>query len=257
MANNLFADVPAACVALQTIDFAGAGFDETNTRIIYEVGSPLKSWVPGRSINAVTGFTSDKGYYIVPKADMDMETYLAPPIPAGTGGGGGGDTPTYLVLTSAGSPNTITETPTGTWTAPGSGNGEGVATTESLAPSANGHIQAQYIGTSNVGAVIGLDAVNSITDFDAFDYGLYVAAGTYWKVVGGTATDTSVAASAGHYYRVARSGGDTIKAEYSSDGTTWTTIHTFVATTTAELFPKIAVVVIGNKASEVKGLGLS
>jgi hypothetical protein len=83
MANNLFADVPAACVAKQTIDFAAAGFDVDNTRIIYEVGSPLKSWVPGRAINAVIGFTANKGYYIVPKLDMDKTSYLAPPLPTG------------------------------------------------------------------------------------------------------------------------------------------------------------------------------
>lgn len=97
MANNLFADVPAACVAKQTIDFATAGFDSTNTRIIYEVGSPLKSFVPGRSINAVTGFTTDKGYYIVPKLDMDKTAYLAPPI----AGGGGGGTDPALTTTGA------------------------------------------------------------------------------------------------------------------------------------------------------------
>lgn len=83
MANNLFADVPAAAVARQTISFASAGFDTTNTRIIYEVGSPLKSYVPGRAINAVTGFTTGNGYYIVPKLDMDKSAYLIPPIPEG------------------------------------------------------------------------------------------------------------------------------------------------------------------------------
>lgn len=109
MANNLFADVPAACVAKQTIDFATAGFDSTNTRIIYEVGSPLKSFVPGRSINAVTGFTSDKGYYIVPKISMDKTAYLAPPLP--TGGATTLNAPTSVTLGTA----TTTTQPI-TWT---------------------------------------------------------------------------------------------------------------------------------------------
>lgn len=99
MANNLFADVPAACVAKQTVDFATAGFDSTNTRIIYEVGSPLKSYVPGRAINAVTSFTTGKGYYIVPKLDMDKSSYLAPPLP--TGGGTQLNAPTGVTLGTA------------------------------------------------------------------------------------------------------------------------------------------------------------
>lgn len=94
MANNLFADIPAACIALPAadgVDFVTAGFDTTNTRVIYEVGSPMKSWKPERSINSVVAFTGGKGYYIVPKANMDKTAYMAPPLPSG--GGGGGTTP--------------------------------------------------------------------------------------------------------------------------------------------------------------------
>jgi hypothetical protein len=100
MANNLFADVPAAAVARQNVDFSAAGFDTSNTRIIYEVGSPLKSWVPGRAINSISGFTLGKGYYIVPKVDMDKTTYLIPPIPAG-GGATTLNAPTGLTLGTA------------------------------------------------------------------------------------------------------------------------------------------------------------
>jgi hypothetical protein len=96
MANNLFANTPAACVAKQTTSFASAGLDASNINIIYEVGNPLKSWVPDRSINAITGFTADKGYYIVPKIDMDLTTYVAPPLP--TGGGGAPAAPTAAVV---------------------------------------------------------------------------------------------------------------------------------------------------------------
>lgn len=69
---NLFADIPGAAVAKQTISFAAAGLSNTNIRIIFEVGSPLKSWVPGRSINSISGFTADKGYYIMPKISFDL-----------------------------------------------------------------------------------------------------------------------------------------------------------------------------------------
>jgi hypothetical protein len=100
MANNLFANTPAACVAKQTTSFASAGLDASNINIIYEVGNPLKSWVPDRSINAITGFTADKGYYIVPKIDMDLTTYVAPPLPVGGGGGGDTTAPTVTAKTA-------------------------------------------------------------------------------------------------------------------------------------------------------------
>jgi hypothetical protein len=107
MANNLFANVPAACVAKSTISFATAGITALNTLIIFEVGSPLKSYVPGRTINSVTGFTADKGYYIVPAADMDLSAILAPPLVTGGGGGGGysAEASVYIdAMTAAGTP---------------------------------------------------------------------------------------------------------------------------------------------------------
>lgn len=81
MANNLFANVPAACVAKQTISFASAGFNSTNTEIIYVVGSPIKSFVPGRPINGISGFVEGSGYWIVPKISMDKTAILIPPVP--------------------------------------------------------------------------------------------------------------------------------------------------------------------------------
>lgn len=80
MANNLFANIPAVCVAKSTITFAAAGFTSGNIRIVYEVGAPLKSWIPGRSINAISGFTQGKGYYIVPALNLDMSAILYPPL---------------------------------------------------------------------------------------------------------------------------------------------------------------------------------
>jgi hypothetical protein len=77
---NLFANNPAAVVAKQTISFAAAGLDTSNTEIIFEVGSPLKSWKPERTINGVSGFTVNKGYYIVPKADINFSQYVVSPL---------------------------------------------------------------------------------------------------------------------------------------------------------------------------------
>jgi hypothetical protein len=82
MPNNLLANVPASVAAKVDISFASAGITAENTRIIFEVGSPLRSYVPGRSINAITEFNAGQGYYIVPKTDMDLSAYLIPPIPA-------------------------------------------------------------------------------------------------------------------------------------------------------------------------------
>jgi hypothetical protein len=81
MPDNLFANTPAAAVAKTTISFTAAGLDSNNIRIIFLVGNPLKSWDPLRSINPVTEFEVQKGYYIVPKANLDLSDVLIPPIP--------------------------------------------------------------------------------------------------------------------------------------------------------------------------------
>jgi hypothetical protein len=182
-----------------------------------------------------------------PDSNWTYDGFTAPPPPSTT----------YIAFTSAGGANAITQSPTGTWTASGSGNGFGKATTQSLASSDNGWIQAQYTGTSNVGAVIGFDASNTQTDYDQFDYGMYTSAGTWKRIINGTITDIGVAVVLNQFYRLRRVGTDTFIFETSMDESTWTTIYTSTITTTAQMFPKITIVVVGNKASEVKGFGLT
>lgn len=80
MANNIKGNAPNAVVARQTVSFATAGITALNTEIVYLVDDPLKSYVPGRSINGISGFETGKGYYLVAKTDMDLSTYLIPPI---------------------------------------------------------------------------------------------------------------------------------------------------------------------------------
>jgi hypothetical protein len=82
MPNNVFANIPAVVVVTEAVSFAAAGIDATNTRIIYEVGNPLKSFVPGRPINPITAFELDKGYYLIPKVNMDLSLYVVPPLDA-------------------------------------------------------------------------------------------------------------------------------------------------------------------------------
>lgn len=80
MPTNLFAGVPAAVVAKTTVSFAAAGITAANTRIIFEVDDELKSFMPGRALNAIFSFEEGKDYYIYPIADMDLSAILAPPL---------------------------------------------------------------------------------------------------------------------------------------------------------------------------------
>ncbi len=80
MANNIFTGKTNAFVARQTATFAAAGFDASNTSIIYLVDNPLKSWKPGRTINSLTGFEVGKGYIIEALASADKSVYLIPPF---------------------------------------------------------------------------------------------------------------------------------------------------------------------------------
>lgn len=75
---NLKANIPAAVVAKATMTFAAAGITSGNTSIIYLVDNPLKSYVPGRLINGITGFEEQKGYYIIAKTDLDLSAVLVP-----------------------------------------------------------------------------------------------------------------------------------------------------------------------------------
>jgi len=78
--SNIFGGRPNVAVAWASGSFIDAGINESNTAIIYEVDSPTKSYVPGRSINGVTAFTRNKGYYIIAKIDMDLSQYPSPPL---------------------------------------------------------------------------------------------------------------------------------------------------------------------------------
>lgn len=99
MANNLFAGVPHSGTGLQAKAFSQIPeITSANIAIIFKVGSPLKSYIPGRGINAITGFELEAGYYIIPKVDLDLTAYITPPLPSGgtgnailweTGSGGG------------------------------------------------------------------------------------------------------------------------------------------------------------------------
>lgn len=77
---DLIAETAAVVIARQTISFTNAGLDATNTRVVYEVGSRMRSWKPERPINSITQFEAGKAYYIIPKQTINKTQLLAPPF---------------------------------------------------------------------------------------------------------------------------------------------------------------------------------
>lgn len=70
---TLYAGLPQIAVSYVNMSFEAAGFNETNMAIIYEIGTPTTSYRPERSINGVVSFELNKGYYIIPKQDIQIE----------------------------------------------------------------------------------------------------------------------------------------------------------------------------------------
>jgi hypothetical protein len=77
---NVIGGKPNVLVAKATATFEEMGIDENNTAIIYLVDNPLKSYLPGRLINGITGIETGKGYYFVALEDIDLNDYFIPPI---------------------------------------------------------------------------------------------------------------------------------------------------------------------------------
>jgi hypothetical protein len=105
MAVNNFAGRRNVYVARTEKSFAAMGFDASNTAVIYVVSrDAIKSWVPGRAINPITGQNVGSVYWCVRTGGVDMDLTLdcCPPLPVGgvplylTGE----ETPLYLALDS-------------------------------------------------------------------------------------------------------------------------------------------------------------
>lgn len=70
--------------ALADGTFVAAGITTANTVIIYEldpIAGTTKSYVPGRTTNAITSFINGKSYLVQALADMDLTAYVGPPFP--------------------------------------------------------------------------------------------------------------------------------------------------------------------------------
>lgn len=83
MANNIFAGYPNVCHGLTNVDFVTAGVTAENIALIVRMAQPLKSYVPGKLINTITGFETGYGYYLIPLQDIDLTNIVAPPWPQG------------------------------------------------------------------------------------------------------------------------------------------------------------------------------
>lgn len=80
---NIFAGRPNVVVAKANKSFIDAGFTTDNMSIVYECGSTEspRSWMPNREINAITGFETGKGYYMMPLQDLALPDIVVPPLP--------------------------------------------------------------------------------------------------------------------------------------------------------------------------------
>jgi hypothetical protein len=77
MPNNLTANVPFSGTAGVAANFSDiAAITPYSIAIIFKVGSPLKSYVPGRAINGITAFEKGAGYYIMPLQSLDLTNYF-------------------------------------------------------------------------------------------------------------------------------------------------------------------------------------
>jgi hypothetical protein len=80
MANNLLAG-NNGFYCKQSVLFADAGFNATNTLAIFKIGNPSESWNPAPgSLNTIEGFEEGKSYYVIMKSDIDASAYGIPPL---------------------------------------------------------------------------------------------------------------------------------------------------------------------------------
>lgn len=79
MATNLFAN-RANAVVCKTFVPGPSIFTTGNLHIAYVTDNVLSSFVPDRPINGFTDFQVGKGYYIIPKVDLDYTAYFIAPL---------------------------------------------------------------------------------------------------------------------------------------------------------------------------------
>jgi hypothetical protein len=134
---------------------------------------------------------------------------------------------------------TVIESPSGTWTYSAGAYAGNTLT----ALTGNGYFQCQMPGDA---LVIGLDD-NSSPDFwngggstAEWSYEFFVSSGTMYILQAGTSTGapTSIGSVGSNTHIRMRRSGTTVLLQVSTDGTNFTTAHTYGATTAVPLFVK-------------------
>jgi hypothetical protein len=147
----------------------------------------------------------------------------------------GGGTLSPVVFTTV---SGLTESPAGQWHGL---NGYGVS---NVPLTGDGFFQTDLANANNKDVIIGLDSSASNTDYTTYDFLLDVdgPTGEYLLLEnGGGMIHTGIFLTYGEKGRIRRSG-VTMQAEKSTDGTTWTLLAAYVATSSAALYPKGMVV---------------
>ena len=113
---------------------------------------------------------------------------------------------------------------------------------EALALTGDGYFRAHRFASDGKNFVLGLNATNSNQDYTNYEYGVYIDdTGVIWHVDNGTPTSISSSfLPVGDYITLHRVG-STLTIETSPDGSSWTVVHTFGATTSATLYTCISI----------------
>jgi hypothetical protein len=145
----------------------------------------------------------------------------------------------------------LTESPTGTFTA--ASTATGYSTTKMVG---DGVLQMIY-QTDSHNTSLGLDASSGDMTNGSYDFGFMVFSGTIYIFENSGSVTTGVTAAAGNYLRMMRWGG-VVRLQKSTDsGSTWSTIWTYSAATSVDLYAKIQITTGGNYAHDVKGANFS
>ena len=100
MAANVFAGSNVV-IAIANVPFVEADISSDNTNVITRVRpTQTVSFDPSRSLNPITSFEEGEGYYIILKADIDLNGVVSKTVTVS--GGGGGSTGGAILLEDGG-----------------------------------------------------------------------------------------------------------------------------------------------------------
>jgi uncharacterized repeat protein (TIGR02059 family) len=134
-----------------------------------------------------------------------------------------------------------------TYTRAGTGFTRCGGASKSLPASANGHIEATAtdIGGADAYPVLMVSETSAIVPFESSKVAIYTFGTSYRVVENGTAditpnVNTTLVGADGDRWRLVRSGSSWSAQVSQNGGTSYTTIHTFSTTTSAQVWPGIS-----------------